>query len=78
TQDPPTLTNYINQMRRWYDGGWQNLLKHYKIAQNPVRALELSLIYIEGLAFSILLFLVPILNWWLGLWLVAIFLGINM
>ena len=67
TQDPPTLKNYINQMRRWYDGGWQNLMKHYKIVRNPVRALELSLIYAEGMVFSVLLFIVPVLNWWIGL-----------
>lgn len=62
TQDPATLKGYINQMRRWYAGGWQNLLKHYKIANRPLNALELSLMYIEGVIFSLLLFLFPILN----------------
>ena len=67
TQDPATLKNYINQMRRWYDGGWQNLRKHITIINNPVRALELSMIYIEGMIFSILLFLIPFLNPWFAL-----------
>ncbi|MGE5425480.1 MAG: glycosyltransferase [Bacillota bacterium] len=67
TQDPATLSNYINQMRRWYDGGWQNLRKHYRIMKNPVRALELSLIYIEGMVFSVLIFLIPLLNFWFAL-----------
>lgn len=72
TQDPATLGNYINQMRRWYGGGWQNLVKHYKmIPERPLRALELSLIYSEGLIFSILLFVIPILNAWFGFWLLA-------
>ncbi len=62
TQDPATLHSYINQMRRWYGGGWQNLIKHYRVVKEPAKALELSLIYIEGLIFSALLFLIPILN----------------
>lgn len=62
TQDPFTLRSYINQMRRWYGGGWQNLLKHFRLAKRPVNALELSLIYIEGLVFSSLLLLSPLFN----------------
>lgn len=63
TQDPSTLSSYMNQMRRWYGGGWQNLQKHLDIASiHPAQALELSLTYIEGLAFSCLLFVLPLLN----------------
>ncbi len=63
TQDPQTLHSYINQMRRWFGGGWQCLLKHYKLAfQQPKMALELSLMYMEGLAFSFLLFVIPFLS----------------
>jgi len=62
TQDPSTLPDYINQMRRWYSGGWQNLLKHISVAANPSPALELSLIYIEGLMFSFLILALPVLN----------------
>lgn len=70
TQDPTDLKSYINQMRRWFGGGWQNLLKHYTIIPTtPIRAFELSLIYAEGIVFSIILFLIPLLNLYLALWL---------
>lgn len=63
TQDPTTLHSYINQMRRWFGGGWQCLMKHRKlIAEQPKIALELSLMYFEGIAFSILLFILPFLS----------------
>ncbi|NTW14232.1 MAG: glycosyltransferase family 2 protein [Candidatus Moranbacteria bacterium] len=62
TQDPRDLKSYINQMRRWYSGGWQNLIKHIDAAKRPMAALELSLIYIEGMFFSVLLFVLPIIN----------------
>ncbi len=63
TQDPQNLKSYINQMKRWYRGGWQNLIKHLKsISKKEVNVFELSLIYIEGLMFSALLFLIPLLN----------------
>jgi cellulose synthase/poly-beta-1,6-N-acetylglucosamine synthase-like glycosyltransferase len=62
TQDPPNLTSYINQMRRWFGGGWQNFMKHFSFPKHPGMALELSLIYGEGLVFSMLLFLIPLVN----------------
>lgn len=72
TQDPANLKNYINQMRRWFGGGWQNLLKHYVIVPGrPIRALEVSLLYAEGMIYAILIFMIPILNPWLAAWLVA-------
>lgn len=41
TQDPVTLPAYINQMRRWFGGGWQCLLKHHdlvtKKTENRIR-----------------------------------------
>ena len=63
TQDPATLHSYINQMRRWFGGGWQCLMKHYKLtATQPKIALELSIMYAEGLVFSMLLFILPFLS----------------
>lgn len=62
TQDPADLYSYINQMRRWYGGGWQNLLKHLAIVERPSSALELSLLYFEGVLFSALMFLIPLVN----------------
>lgn len=68
TQDPANLENYLNQMRRWFGGGWQNLTKHFLIIPTrPSRAFELSLLYSEGLIFSVLIFVLPILNPWFGL-----------
>lgn len=63
TQDPPTLHSYINQMRRWYGGGWQNLKKHYPIIiNNPKAGLILSTTYLEGLVLSSLLIVTPFIN----------------
>lgn len=62
TQDPVDLRSYINQMRRWYSGGWQNLIKHLDIVKRPAQAFELSFMYIEGLIFSALIFLIPLLS----------------
>ena len=63
TQDPATMHSYINQMRRWFGGGWQCLMKHIKLgSKQPKMALELSLMYFEGLAFSTLLFVLPFLS----------------
>lgn len=62
TQDPPNLSSYIRQMRRWFGGGWQNLIKYYPIVfKNPVAALELSLLFVEGLFYSIFLFVILVL-----------------
>jgi cellulose synthase/poly-beta-1,6-N-acetylglucosamine synthase-like glycosyltransferase len=77
TQDPHTLRSYINQMRRWYGGGWQNLEKHIAIVvKNPNAALQLSVNYLEGLAFSTLFFVLPFINFAIFLrvlWLYLIF-----
>lgn len=63
TQDPATLHSYINQMRRWYGGGWQCLIKHRDLlASSPRIAFELTLMYSEGILFSLLLFLLPVLS----------------
>jgi cellulose synthase/poly-beta-1,6-N-acetylglucosamine synthase-like glycosyltransferase len=62
TQDPDRLKTYINQMRRWYCGNWQNILKHIGIIKKSARAMELSVVFLEGLVFYSLMFLIPILN----------------
>ncbi len=63
TQDPMTLYAYVNQMRRWFGGGWQCLMKHWSLAvSQPKIALELSLMYLEGLVFSLLFFLLPLFS----------------
>jgi cellulose synthase/poly-beta-1,6-N-acetylglucosamine synthase-like glycosyltransferase len=60
TQDPARLSQYINQMRRWYGGGWQNLRKHWHIIQKPNSSFILSLMYFEGVIFSVLIFVTPL------------------
>jgi len=75
TQDPTDLKSYINQMRRWYGGGWQNLLKHLSIIQRPAQALQLSLIYVEGLIFSLVLYLLPIINLKIAVYLLLFYLA---
>ena len=62
TQDPADISSYINQIRRWFGGGMQNLAKHFAIMNHPASALELSMIYIEGLVFAFVLFVLPFLN----------------
>ncbi len=78
TQDPASLHSYINQMRRWYGGGWQCLMKHKDIAIQPAKALELSLMYIEGLVFALLVFILPIINFQaLGYFILTYFITIS-
>jgi cellulose synthase/poly-beta-1,6-N-acetylglucosamine synthase-like glycosyltransferase len=67
TQDPTTLHAYINQMRRWFGGGWQNFLKHFSIPEKPGMALELSLMYVEGLSLSFLAFVMPLINLYMAI-----------
>jgi cellulose synthase/poly-beta-1,6-N-acetylglucosamine synthase-like glycosyltransferase len=63
TQDPPTLLSYVKQMQRWIGGGWQNVLKHKSvILRRPSHAFEISLIYIEGMVFGALFFILPVIN----------------
>ncbi len=62
TQDPADLGSYINQMRRWYRGNCQNLVKHYKILNRPISALELLLIYFEAILLPLVLIILPLLS----------------
>ena len=74
TQDPAKIKQYINQVRRWYAGGYQNLIKHFNLVKKPIVAFELSLIYLEGLLFSLLLLLSPFINIYLSLYAISIYL----
>lgn len=63
TQDPPNISSYVRQMKRWYGGGWQNLCKHFPIVfEKPSAALELSLMYVEGLAYAAFFFFFLFVN----------------
>jgi cellulose synthase/poly-beta-1,6-N-acetylglucosamine synthase-like glycosyltransferase len=75
TQDPYTIQAYVTQMRRWYGGGWQNLLKHYSLAlKEPRAALQLSLTYIESFAFVAFFFILPLVNFFVFMWLMVAYL----
>lgn len=62
TQDPDTLNSYINQMRRWYSRGWQNMRKHFNVLKKINNIFQLSISYTEGLIFSLLVIIAPIVN----------------
>ena len=62
TQDPFTLKAYINQMRRWYGGGWQNYLKHFYLLKKANATLVLSTLYLEGLLLSLFIIFLPFFN----------------
>ncbi len=50
TNDPDSLRSYIGQVRRWYGGTWQCLLKHIsQVLNNPLQTLFLSMMFLEGL-----------------------------
>lgn len=75
TQDPSELASYINQMRRWYCGGWQNLAKHtHKITSRPRVTFEISLMYSEMTFFSVLAFAMPMINTFLTIYSLAMYL----
>lgn len=62
TQDPPNLTSYIRQMKRWYGGGWQNIRKYWSIMlKNPSAGFVLSSIFIDWVIYSAITLLTPIL-----------------
>jgi cellulose synthase/poly-beta-1,6-N-acetylglucosamine synthase-like glycosyltransferase len=74
TQDPHTLHSYVNQMRRWYAGGWQNLRKHMPIMfKSPSAAWCLSMGYLEGLLLPITLLVALLADVHLFVWLIAIY-----
>lgn len=50
TNDPDSIRSYIGQIRRWYGGTWQCLLKHIsQVLNNPLQTLFLSMMFLEGL-----------------------------
>jgi cellulose synthase/poly-beta-1,6-N-acetylglucosamine synthase-like glycosyltransferase len=76
TEDPTTLSSYVKQIRRWFGGSWQNLVKHFNIAlSGPIRGFEISLIHTEGVVFSLLLFIISGINFYFNLLLLLVYLG---
>jgi len=78
TQDPPTLYSYINQLRRWYAGGWQNLMKHIRHVSNiPSASLVLTMIYVEGVLFSVTVLILPFVSLLLFFKFFVLYIGIS-
>jgi biofilm PGA synthesis N-glycosyltransferase PgaC len=61
TQDPETARDYIRQIRRWYVGSWQVIKKHRIPSRFTRIDLELTLLCFEGLVYSLLLTLLPLI-----------------
>jgi cellulose synthase/poly-beta-1,6-N-acetylglucosamine synthase-like glycosyltransferase len=62
THDPPNLSSYIRQMKRWYGWGWQNIRKYWSIMlTNPSAGFVLSSVFIDGVIYSAITLLTPIL-----------------
>lgn len=60
TQDPSTLRGFIGQIRRWYRGTWQVVRKHRIGRRVAGIDAEMVLMLGEGLMFSLLILLLPV------------------
>jgi cellulose synthase/poly-beta-1,6-N-acetylglucosamine synthase-like glycosyltransferase len=61
TQDPRTLREYVGQLTRWYSGTWQ-VMRLHKLPFGGQRIdAEFALVNIEGLIYSLLFLLQPLL-----------------
>ncbi len=62
TQDPRAIRDYVKQIKRWYLGFWQCLIKHEIPWGGQTLDLEVTLQAIEGLYYG-LLALVTVVGW---------------
>lgn len=62
TQDPSDLYSFVNQLRRWYGGQWQNLVKHAKAVKRPMQVLEYAIIHSEGIYAPVSLIVLPFID----------------
>ena len=61
TQDPQRLRDYIGQITRWYSGTWQ-VMRLHRLGRRTQRIdLEFALLVSEGLIYSVLCVLLPVL-----------------
>jgi len=58
TYDPRTIKDYLKQINRWYTGNWQVIFRHKIPLKLKKIDLEIGLLNLEGLFWSILLFIV--------------------
>jgi cellulose synthase/poly-beta-1,6-N-acetylglucosamine synthase-like glycosyltransferase len=61
TQDPQTLADYGKQMNRWHTGTWQVIVKHKLYGFRRKIDWECSFLFGEGLLYSLLYLLLPLL-----------------
>ena len=61
TQDPQRLRDYIGQITRWYSGSWQVMRLHQLGRRSQRIDLEFALLVAEGLIYSVVLSLLPVL-----------------
>jgi len=61
TQDPQTLSDYSKQMFRWHTGTWQVIKKHKLFGFRSKIEWECAFLFGEGLFFSALYLLLPLL-----------------
>jgi hypothetical protein len=53
-------------------------MKHFDLAfSGPIRAFELTLIHTEGIVFSLLVFILPIINLYFAFWLMLMYFGVT-
>jgi biofilm PGA synthesis N-glycosyltransferase PgaC len=60
TQDPRTLRDYFNQMKRWHTGTWQISKKHHLYRGLKKIDFEFKLLMTEGLLLSLFIMFFPI------------------
>ncbi len=62
TQDPATLRDYVNQVRRWYVGAWQVILKN-RVPFGGMRIdAEAGLLAFEALVYSLFVAILPVVS----------------
>jgi cellulose synthase/poly-beta-1,6-N-acetylglucosamine synthase-like glycosyltransferase len=62
TQDPRTVRDYVKQIKRWYVGFWQCLIKHEVPWGGQMLDFEVSLQAVEGLYYGLLAWL-TLIGW---------------
>lgn len=73
TQDPATLGAYVRQLRRWYGGSWQNVVKHRRLLLRIENAPRFLSSYVFALGHALLLCLSPLVAPRLGAWVYMIY-----
>jgi cellulose synthase/poly-beta-1,6-N-acetylglucosamine synthase-like glycosyltransferase len=65
SEDPHSLADFVKQVRRWYTGFWQVILKYDIPWGGQMLDLEVGLIAIEGLFNGLFVVVLLTATWWL-------------